>query len=118
MTVISGPITRLVEYGIRTYRLAAGALLALPVGVVPSLQGSSSAIAAGHDFQICQGQYAWCAASTCKATRRFITVNVIGGGKARFPEYDCTCPILPGPSIADLNGGNMDGSCTPPQGQV
>jgi hypothetical protein len=119
MTAMSGPIPAcLVEYGIRTYRVAVGALLALSVVVTSCLQGSSSAIAAGHDFQICQGQFALCAASTCKATRRFITVNVIGGGKARFPEYDCTCPILPGPSIADLNGGNMHGSCTPQQGQV
>jgi hypothetical protein len=68
---MSGPIPAcLVEYDIRTYRLAAGALLALAVVVTPCLQGGNSAMAAGHDFQICQGQFALCAASTCKATGR------------------------------------------------
>jgi hypothetical protein len=72
----------------------------------------------GHDFTICEGHFALCAASTCQPTGGSINVNVIGGGTATFQEYKCTCPILDGPSIADLNGGNMHGSCTPPHGQI
>ena len=72
----------------------------------------------GHDFTICEGDFALCAASTCQPTGGSITVNVIGGGTATFPEYKCTCPIFDGPSIADLNGGNMHGSCTPPHDQI
>jgi hypothetical protein len=89
---------------------------------------ASPAAAAGHDFTICGderaatdsdaphdvGRFALCAASTCTQTGRKITVNVTAGGTAQFPEYDCTCPVLRGPSIADLNGGNMQGSCQPP----
>jgi hypothetical protein len=42
-----------------------------------------------------------------------IEVNVAGGGTAsRKPS--CTCPIYDGPAIADLDGGNMQGSCEPP----
>ena len=72
----------------------------------------------GHDFKICEGDFALCAASTCQPSGGQITVNVIGGGTATFPEYNCTCPIFDGPAIADLNGGNMHGSCTPPHGQI
>jgi hypothetical protein len=31
---------------------------------------------------------------------------------------ECTCPVFDGPSIADLAGGNMHGSCQPPQGEI
>ena len=60
------------------------------------------------DVQICTGEYALCAASTCKPTGRTMTI----GGVA-YPQMDCKCPILKGPAIADLNGGNMKGSCAP-----
>jgi hypothetical protein len=72
----------------------------------------------GHDFTIWEGEFALCAASTCKPTGGTITVNVTGGGTATFPEVNCTCPIFDGPNIADLKGGNMQGSCTPPNGQI
>jgi hypothetical protein len=72
----------------------------------------------GHDFTNCEGDFALCAASTCQPTGGSITVNVTGAGTATFPEYKCTCPIFNGPSIADLNGGNMHGSCTPPHDQI
>ncbi len=65
-------------------------------------------------YQICKGQYALCAASTCTPTGNMITVNVTGGGTAQFPEASCTCPIFNGPSIADVFGGNMQGSCAAP----
>ena len=41
-------------------------------------------------------------------------VRTATGGTATFPEADCTCPVLLGPSIANLAGGNMQGSCEPP----
>jgi hypothetical protein len=67
------------------------------------------------DFQICGGYFALCAASTCTPTGMQITVKTATGGTATFPEADCTCPVLLGPSIANLAGGNMQGSCEPPE---
>jgi hypothetical protein len=67
-----------------------------------------------YDFQICHGYFALCAASTCKPTGGQITVRTATGGTATFPEADCTCPVILGPSIANLAGGNMQGSCEPP----
>ena len=71
-------------------------------------------------YQVCKGdQYALCAASTCTPTGNMITVNVSGGGTAQFPEASCTCPVLNEPAIADIFGGNMQGSCaTPGKGKV
>jgi hypothetical protein len=71
-----------------------------------------------YDFQFCGGYFALCAASTCKPTGGRITVRTATGGLATFPEADCTCPVLLGPSIANLAGGNMRGSCTPPPGHI
>jgi hypothetical protein len=68
----------------------------------------------GHQLAYCTGYFALCAASTCKPTGRKIKVNVSGGGTALFPEANCTCPIFSGQGIADLAGGNMQGSCKPP----
>ena len=67
-----------------------------------------------YDFRICRGYFALCAASTCMPTGKQITVRTATGGTATFPEADCTCPVLLGPSIANLAGGNMQGSCEPP----
>jgi hypothetical protein len=69
--------------------------------------------AQAHDFRICSGYYALCAASTCQPTGKSITVNVSGGGTARYPEAECTCPVESGEAIADVVGGNMKGSCKP-----
>ena len=118
MIRISEPIaTSAADRNTRVYRVVVGALVAFSAIAGLALQ-SSRAVAAGHDFTICHGRFALCAASTCKATGKTITVNVTAGGTATFPEYDCTCPIFEGPSIADLTGGNMQGSCTPPRGQI
>jgi len=77
--------------------------------------GQIAMAAEGHDFQICSGYFALCAASTCKATDTNIRVNVTGDGTALFPQADCTCPIFSGHAIADVTGGNMTGSCEPPE---
>jgi hypothetical protein len=67
-----------------------------------------------YDFQICRGYFALCAASTCTPTGGMIQVRTATGGTATFPEANCTCPVIFGPSIANLAGGNMEGSCEPP----
>jgi hypothetical protein len=97
----------------RSRKAAASFLLGLGTAVMV-LASPGRAAAAGHDFEICPGPFALCAASTCTPTGREITVNVTTGSTAQFPEYDCTCPILRSPAIADLTGGNMQGSCQPP----
>ena len=55
----------------------------------------------------CNGEYALCAASTCKPTGKTIT----GNNGIPYPEVECRCPILNGVSIADTSAGNMQGSC-------
>jgi hypothetical protein len=56
---------------------------------------------------ICQGKYALCAASTCTKTGKTITTN----NGVTYPEVVCKCPVLEGPSIADLSSGVMKGTC-------
>ena len=66
------------------------------------------------DFKICQGYFALCAASTCTPTVNQITIRTAAGSTATAQEADCTCPVILGPSIANLAGGNMQGACQPP----
>ena len=54
-------------------------------------------------LSVCSGEYALCAASTCKPTGANITLN---SGVIK-PEVVCRCPILKGPAIAELTAGNM-----------
>jgi hypothetical protein len=75
--------------------------------------GSAQAVE-GHKVRFCNGYFALCDASTCQSTGRTITVNVTGGGTANFSEADCVCPLVYGRAVADLNGGDMSGSCRPP----
>ena len=65
------------------------------------------------DLHICSGYFALCAASTCTPTGKKIAVNTLTGTR-NFDEADCTCPVILGQSLADLAGGNMQGSCDPP----
>jgi hypothetical protein len=81
------------------------------------LAAGLAAIAApahAHSYQICHQQFALCAASSSTPTGKMITVNVQGGGTAQYPEMVAVCPVLNGPSIADVTGGNMKGSCDQP----
>lgn len=61
----------------------------------------------------CDGEYALCAASTCKPTGKTIT----GNNGVAYPEVVCSCPILNGRSIADVTAGNMKGTCAATDGQ-
>lgn len=60
------------------------------------------------EITTCNGEYALCAASTCKPTGKTIT----GNNGVAYPEVQCRCPILNGRAIADTSAGNMAGSCT------
>lgn len=73
----------------------------------------ASAQAQSTGLVLCPGPFALCAAATCKPTGGTIMV----AGRA-LPAASCDCPILNGPSIADPNLGNMQGSCTPPPNGV
>jgi hypothetical protein len=91
------------------FGLAAILLLFAPPTARPG--GAAEAL---PDFQFCTGYFALCAASTCTPTGKQIAVNKPDGTTANFPEADCTCPVILGTSIANLSGGNMQGSCEPP----
>ena len=68
----------------------------------------------------CSGEFALCAASTCtpvldsQGKQKMIQVRVSGGGLASYPEMSCACPVIKGKAIADVNSGNMRGSCAAP----
>jgi hypothetical protein len=99
---------------ILTLLLTAGTYAARASAQSLSLAGSNP-----YGLKICQGAFALCASSTCTPTGSTIAVNVQGGGTASFPEASCLCPLVNGPALADVTGGNMQGSCAPPgKGQV
>ena len=71
-------------------RAAARALLIKAAFGLPAIILAGTAITGSasarddHSFKICHGYYALCAASTCTRTGKTITVNVAGGGTARY----------------------------------
>jgi hypothetical protein len=91
------------------YSLVLSALIGATLLAGPQVLAQSSQ----PNLQFCIGDFALCAASTCTPTAGTIEVNT-ATGTAPFPAAQCTCPIFSGPAIADLNGGNMQGSCVPP----
>jgi len=104
---------------IRTLALAITAMaFSYTVNAAPAPQGSSKT-----SIELCGSKtesydFALCAASTCTPTGKRIAVNTPRGGKRWFRESVCTCPVLnttaTGPAIANVNGGNMQGSCAQP----
>jgi hypothetical protein len=95
------------------YTLIFSTLIGVILLMVPQAQSQDDVFK--HDFRICVGDFALCAASTCTPLKGVeIAVNTAGGGTANFPAAQCTCPIFNGPALADLNAGNMKGSCEPP----
>jgi hypothetical protein len=96
------------------YALVLSSLIGAILLAVPQVM--SQGIVEG--FRTCPGDFALCAASICTPTGGMIEVKT-AGGTAFFHEAQCTCPIFPGPSIADVSGGNMGlrpgpGRCTAP----
>lgn len=74
----------------------------------------------------CPGEFALCAASTCRPTGKMIKVKEADGKTTKeFPEAICTCPIITAEiavmngkelaGLAALNEGNMNGSCNTPR---
>jgi hypothetical protein len=107
----SGETPKLARFG----DVFAKAILGLGATLLAfAAMGRPATAQSGHELQFCGGYFALCAASTCKPTGHRIKVNVTGGSTAYFPEADCTCPIFSGQAIADVTGGNMQGSCKLP----
>jgi hypothetical protein len=104
------------------YALVLSSLIGAILLAVPQVMSQGTV----EGFRTCPGEFALCAASICTPTGGTIEVKCEAGtsgcrpdGTASFPEAQCTCPIFPGPSIADVSGGNMGrplgpGNCTPP----
>ena len=102
--------------------LAVVAVVAVLTVVYPKIKNSGTTKAESKTtsgLTTCDGQYALCAASTCKpvlnkdGTPKMIT----GNNGVAYPEVECRCPILEGRAIADTKAGNMAGSCTPTDSQ-
>ena len=75
--------------------------------ILTALLLSTTVPAQTQGLTTCDGEFALCAASTCKPTGRTIT----GTSGTTYPEVECHCPILKGRAIADTTAGNMKGSC-------
>ena len=84
--------------------------------LIACLLASASATSAA-EFSTCTGEFAFCGASPASPTGRSITVRT-ASGTAQFREAVAICPIVKGTALADLNGGNMKGSCKAPRGTV
>lgn len=80
---------------------------ALALAVVSAAKGQSMLDASKPELTLCPGQFALCAAATCRQTGRTFPGT-------KFPEVVCQCPVLDGPALADVTGGNMQGDCAPP----
>jgi len=95
----------------KRHRLVVAALVGIVLLAAPGVMAQG--LLAG--FRQCPANFdfALCAASTCTPTGNKIEVNT-EFGTAPFDEAVCTCPIFPGPGLADVTGGNMQGHCTPP----
>lgn len=92
-------------------------MAAFAISTVPAAAQSSNT-----SLVLCKNiNYALCAASTCTPTNREIAVNKPEGGTRNFQEAKCTCPVLPAGdtgAIANLAGGNVQGSCASEAGTV
>src|SRR4029453_4032876 len=92
------------------YSLVVVALIAAVPLAAPQVMAQGTV----DGFRQCPGEFALCAASTCTPTGGKIEVKT-ATGTAPFDEAMCTCPIFPGPGLADVKGGNMKGNCEPPR---
>ena len=76
------------------------------------------------NIQLCQNmEYALCAGSTCTKTGKKIKVRTPQGGYRYFDEAVCKCPVLTSgegkeAAIANVGGGNMNGTCASTDGTV
>ena len=86
------------------------ALVLLTIAPSPSAFGQNKI---EQSRRVCYGDYAFCSAATCTPTSQQIRVNT-ETGYAYFPAAQCTCPVLHGLDEVEVLGGNMTGSCQPP----
>ena len=115
-SAVSGNTWSKVVFGLTTVLLVFAPLTARPGGAAEDTPGRNPL-----DLTTCRGYFALCAASTCTPhpEQQIAVHTLIPGHDANFPEADCTCPVILGPSLANLSGGNMQGSCEPPgPGQI
>lgn len=91
----------------KQFRLVAMALVAV---AVPFTFGQNQI---EQSRRICNGDYAFCSATTCTPTGQQIRVNT-ETGYANFPAAECTCPVIHGLDEVEVLGGNMTGSCHTP----
>lgn len=83
--------------------------------VLPTLPTRPGTSQHSRSLVVCKNTtFALCAAATCTPTGDSIT----GNDGRRHPAASCTCPVLVGDNIADLKGGNVQGSCEAPDGFV
>lgn len=101
---------RVQEEHMKRYRLVVAALMGAVLLSPPRVMAQGLI----EGLRQCPGEFALCAASTCTPTGGKIQVNT-ATGTALFDEAVCTCPIFPSPGLADVNGGNMKGTCEPPR---
>jgi hypothetical protein len=94
----------------RRYHLVVAAVVGVVLLAAPQVMAQGLV----EGFRLCPGDFALCAASTCTPTGGKIRVNT-ATGHADFDAAMCTCPIFPGPGLADVDGGNMHGTCLPPK---
>jgi hypothetical protein len=92
-------------------RLAASGLVVMALVAASWGVALAQSSSVQHEFRICTGDFALCAASTCAPNGQQIIVNQ---ATMTFDECEATCPIFTGPAIADVIGGNMLGNCQPP----
>jgi hypothetical protein len=81
------------------------AIIAAIVAVSPGM-GLAQSSSVPHEFRICTGDFALCAASTCTPNHNTIPVN---GTTMTFDECEATCPIFTGPAIADSDWRKHEG---------
>ncbi|HEY0140433.1 MAG TPA: hypothetical protein VGF48_06025 [Thermoanaerobaculia bacterium] len=82
-------------------------LALLSATIATSVQAQSPLDATKPQLTLCQGNFALCAAATCTLTGRTFPGT-------QFQEVMCKCPVIDGQALADVTGGNMQGSCAPP----
>lgn len=95
--------------GAQTFPLTMIALICAMLFFAAGPARAASKRPMGRQLTVCHDtEFALCAASTCVATGG----NVKDNQGMKHKAVSCECPIIDGDNIADLNGGNMKGSCT------
>ena len=90
------------------------AIIILPLiffGIATTVIFNKNVVESKLPLKICLGEFAFCGASSTKPTGNKMIVN----GK-EFYEGEAICPVMTGPSIANME--LMNNSCDAPDGTV